>query len=79
MPKVPAFAKAFAGRWRIVEMNVWDNDPSTSLKRRICCAEFSWEGYDENDPASAAGGCLRHRRPARRPLLHSRLTSSKAC
>jgi hypothetical protein len=55
MPKVPAFAKAFAGRWRIVEMNVWDNDPSTSLKRRICCAEFSWEGYDENDPASAAG------------------------
>ena len=22
----PAFAKAFAGRWRIVEMDVWDND-----------------------------------------------------
>jgi hypothetical protein len=26
MAKVPAFAKAFAGRWRITEMDVWDND-----------------------------------------------------
>lgn len=26
MAKVPALAKAFAGRWRIVEMDVWDND-----------------------------------------------------
>jgi hypothetical protein len=26
MAKVPAFAKAFAGRWRIVEMDNWDND-----------------------------------------------------
>jgi hypothetical protein len=25
MPKVPSFAKAFAGRWRIVEMDTWDN------------------------------------------------------
>jgi hypothetical protein len=25
MAKVPAFAKAFAGRWRIVEMDTWDN------------------------------------------------------
>ena len=25
MPKVSAFAKAFAGRWRIVEMDAWDN------------------------------------------------------
>jgi hypothetical protein len=24
-PKVPSFAKAFAGRWRIVEMDTWDN------------------------------------------------------
>jgi hypothetical protein len=24
--KVPGFAKAHAGRWRIVEMDVWDND-----------------------------------------------------
>ena len=26
MAKVPAFAKAFAGRWRIVEMDTWDSD-----------------------------------------------------
>ena len=26
MVKVPAFAKAFVGRWRIVEMDVWDSD-----------------------------------------------------
>ena len=26
MAKVPAFAKAFAGRWRIVEMDVWETD-----------------------------------------------------
>ena len=26
MARVPAFARAFAGRWRIVEMDVWDND-----------------------------------------------------
>ena len=26
MAEVPSFAKAFAGRWRIVEMDVWDND-----------------------------------------------------
>jgi hypothetical protein len=26
MAKIPAFAKAFAGRWRIVEMDLWDND-----------------------------------------------------
>ena len=26
MAKVPAFAKAFAGRWRIVETDVWDNE-----------------------------------------------------
>ena len=26
MAKAPAFAKAFTGRWRIVEMDVWEND-----------------------------------------------------
>ena len=26
MAKDPAVAKAFIGRWRIVEMDVWDND-----------------------------------------------------
>jgi hypothetical protein len=26
MAKVPAFAKAFDGGWRIAEMDVWDTD-----------------------------------------------------
>ena len=26
MARMPAFAKAFVGRWRIAEMDVWDND-----------------------------------------------------
>ena len=26
MAKVPACAKAYVGRWRIAEMDVWDND-----------------------------------------------------
>jgi hypothetical protein len=26
MAKVPSFAKAFAGRWRIVAMDNWDSD-----------------------------------------------------
>ena len=121
MAKVPAFAKAFAGRWRIVEMDVWDNDfldlveeahltfkgaadgeiAFGALKGFLdvrygardgsACAEFSWEGHDENDPACGRGWVVvRHRRPPRRPLLHpqrrrfrlrlrTRLTSSTAC
>ena len=35
MVKAPGFAKAFAGRWRIVEMDNWDTDLSISSKRRI--------------------------------------------
>ena len=85
MAKVPAFAKAFAGGWRIVEMDVWDNDflyiveqahltftgaadgeiAFGALKGVLdvrygsrdgaACAEFSWEGHDENDPACGRG------------------------
>ena len=85
MAKVPAFAKAFAGRWRIVEMDVWDSDvldlvepahltfegPAYgeiafgALERFFdvrygardgaACAEFSWQGYDDNDPACGRG------------------------
>src|SRR3984957_16620389 len=88
MARVPSFAKAFAGRWRIVEMDVWDNDFLDLIEmahltfkgaadggrdrlRRAeglpvrygardgsACAEFSWEGHDENDPACAAVGGL---------------------
>ena len=82
MAKLPAFAKAFVGRWRIVEMDVWDKDfldlvetahltfkgaadgeiAFGALKGFLdvrygtrdgsACAESSWEGNDENDPAS---------------------------
>jgi hypothetical protein len=82
MAKAPAFAKVFAGRWRIAEMDVWDNDVldevedahltfrggtdgeiafaalSASLDVRYgardgsACAEFSWEGFDDNEPTS---------------------------
>jgi hypothetical protein len=84
MAKTPAFAKAFAGRWRIAEMDVWDNDVldefeeahitfkgadgeiafaalSGSLDVRYgardgsACAEFSWEGFDDNEPTSGRG------------------------
>src|ERR1700722_8871944 len=74
-----------AGRWRIVEMDVWDKDfldlvetahltfkgaadgeiAFGALKGFLdvrygsrddsACAEFSWEGNDENDPASGRG------------------------
>ncbi|ESR25467.1 hypothetical protein [Lutibaculum baratangense] len=33
MAKVPTFAKAFAGRWRIVEMEAWDVAPRGRLIR----------------------------------------------
>jgi hypothetical protein len=121
MAKVPAFAKAFAGRWRIVEMDVWDNDfldlveeahltfkgaadgeiAFGALKGFLdvrygardgsACAEFSWEGHDENDPACGRGwGDDRDCRPSGRPLLHpqcrrfrlrlrARLNTSTAC
>jgi hypothetical protein len=78
MARVPAFAKAFAGRWRVVEMDNWAATSSILSKRRIspsrvnptvkligplkgfldvrygaregsACAEFSWEGREEND------------------------------
>nr|WP_247444818.1 hypothetical protein [Bradyrhizobium sp. 197] len=44
MAKLPGFAKAFVGRWRIVKMDVWDSDfldfskrcisPSKQIRRR---------------------------------------------
>ena len=85
MAKVPAFAKAFAGRWRLVEMDSWGNDfldlveeAHLTFKGKAdgeivfgalkgfldvrygsrdgaACAEFSWEGSDENDPARGRG------------------------
>jgi hypothetical protein len=88
MAKVPAFTKAFAGRWRIVEMDLWDNDfldlveeahlifkgaadgkiafgaltgqldVRYSTRDGSACAEFSWEGQDENDLACGRGWAM---------------------
>jgi hypothetical protein len=72
MAKIPAFAKAFAGRWRIVEMDTWDNDFLDLVEEAhitfkgssdgrygsrdgSACAEFSWQGHDENDEACGRG------------------------
>ena len=85
MAKVPAFARAFAGRWRIVEMDVWDDeflelveqahltfkgaadgeiafgalkgflDVRYGARAGAACAEFSWEGHDDDHPASGRG------------------------
>ena len=78
-------AKAFKGRWRISEMDVWDNDyldlvePAHIVfesendgafvfgtvkgwldvrygaRDGSACAEFSWEGLNDNDPACGRG------------------------
>jgi hypothetical protein len=83
--RASALAKAFKGRWRIAEMDVWDNDDldliepahitfegqnSGSLafvsvvgqldvhygsRDGSACAEFSWEGFNDADPASGRG------------------------
>lgn len=84
MAKLPAVAKAFAGRWRIVETDVWDNDFLDEVEEAhitfkgangeialgalngdldvrygsrdgAASAEFSWQGLDDNDPASGRG------------------------
>lgn len=85
MAKVPVFANAFTGRWRIVELDNCDNDFLDLVEEahltfdgaadggiafgalkgfldvRYCardgsaCAEFSWEGEDEDDPACGRG------------------------
>ena len=84
MARTSAFARAFAGRWRIAEMDTWDADfldlvgPAHltfdgetgeiafgALKGFLdvrygardgsAFAEFSWEGFDENDPVCGRG------------------------
>jgi hypothetical protein len=85
MTRVPYFAKAFIGSWRIVEMDQWDDDildlneearltfrgaadgemAFGALKGFLdvrygtrdgsACAEFSWQGHDDRDPACGRG------------------------
>ena len=81
--RTPAFARAFAGRWRIVEMDQWDDldlvepahitftgkdrgrfvfmavegdlDIRYGSRDGSACAEFSWEGFDDNNASSGRG------------------------
>jgi hypothetical protein len=85
MTRMPAFAKSFACRWRIVQTDSWDNDFLNLVQEAhvtfqgssdgeisfgalrgfldvrygsrdgSACAEFSWEGNDEKDPAFSRG------------------------
>ena len=121
MAKVPPFAKAFAGRWRIVEMDNWDSDLLDLVEEAhltfegksdgeiafgalrgfldvrygardgSACAEFSWEGHDENDTACGRGWTIIgtasrlvghfyiHNGDDFRLRLQTRLSSSTAC
>ena len=79
MAKVPAFAKAFAGRWRIVEMDTWDNDVLDLVEE----AHLTFTGASGGKIVFGAlqgfvdvrlrarMGQLRNRRTADGPLLHS--------
>ena len=77
------FARAFAGRWRIAEMDGWEDrdllepahitfvgkdggelvfgaveadlDVRYGARDGSACAEFSWEGSDDNSHASGRG------------------------
>jgi hypothetical protein len=79
----PTFARAFAGRWRIAEMDGWEDldllepahitfvgkdggelvfgaieadlDVRYGSRDGAACAEFSWEGSDDNTAASGRG------------------------
>ena len=81
--RAPSFARAFAGRWRITEMDQWDEidllgsahitlsgkdggelvfiaveadlDVRYGSRHGAACAEFSWQGFDDGNPASGRG------------------------
>ncbi len=50
MAKVPAFARAFAGRWRIVEMDVLDNNVLDLVEE----AHLTFRGVAEGELAFGA-------------------------
>ena len=50
MAKVPRFAKAFAGRWRIVEMDNWDSDFLDLVEE----AHLTFEGKSDGEIAFGA-------------------------
>ena len=81
--RTPALARVFAGRWRVAEMDQWEDldilepahitftgkdsgelvfvaveadlDVRYGSRDGEACAEFSWEGSDDNTPASGRG------------------------
>jgi hypothetical protein len=50
MAKVSRFAKAFAGRWRIVEMDNWDSDILDLVEE----AHLTFEGKSDGEIAFGA-------------------------
>lgn len=50
MAKVPGFAKAFAGRWRIVEMDNWDGDFLDLVEQ----AHLTYKGKSDGEIAFGA-------------------------
>ncbi len=50
MAKVPGFAKAFAGRWRIAEMGVWNNDFLNLVEE----AHLTFQGKSDGEIAFGA-------------------------
>jgi hypothetical protein len=47
MAKVPGFAKAFVGRWRIVEMDNWDSDFLDLVEE----AHLTFHGKSDGSPS----------------------------
>jgi len=70
MAKVPAFAKALAGRWRIVETDVWDNEFLDEFLDLVKAAHITFQGGSDGD---------RLRRSQRRPRCSLRLPRRSAC
>jgi hypothetical protein len=50
MAKVPGFAKAIAGRWRLVEMDNWDSDFLDLVEE----AHLTFEGKSDGEIAFGA-------------------------
>ena len=81
--RAPSFARAFAGLWRITEMDEWDEvdllgsahiaftgrdggkleflaieadlDVRYGSRDGAACAEFSWEGFDDDTAVNGRG------------------------
>lgn len=71
MAKVPTFPKAFAGRWRIVEMDNWDNEFLDLVEE----AHLNFKGATDGEIAfGALKGFLdvRYSRGTARPAQNSR-------